>query len=93
MPTVNPPDIPGPPVTSTPTPGAGTVGGGTGATPAPSSGITGSLQTAFTLDNGWWVLVGCFGGILVSGTRIAPLATGILAIALIYQLNLLLQGK
>lgn len=44
-------------------------------------------------SSGWWVAVGCIGGIAVSGTRIAPLTTGILAVALIYQTGLLLKGK
>lgn len=43
--------------------------------------------------SGWWVAIGCIGGIAVSGTRIAPLTTGILGVALLYQTGLLLKGK
>lgn len=66
--------------------------------PTPTTGgalVQGSnlLGSAFTLDNGWWVFIGCLGALLLSGTVVAPISTGILGVALIYQLNLLLKGK
>jgi hypothetical protein len=43
-------------------------------------------------SSGLWVGAALLGGILVSGTRVAPIAFGILTIGLIYQLNAMLSG-
>lgn len=48
---------------------------------------------ALSPTSGVWVGIALFGGIMLSGTRAAPVVTGILAVALIYQLQNLLQGK
>ena len=62
-------------------------------TPAPSSS-GGSLASNIAAGNsGLFVGVALIGGILLSGTPAAPLALGILSVGLIYQLQLLLQGK
>lgn len=50
-------------------------------------------KTAQVADSGWYILVACVGSVLVSGTRIAPIAVGILGVSLIYQLNLMLKKK
>lgn len=45
------------------------------------------------LDSGWYVLVACVGGILLSGTRVAPVVAGFLGVSLIVQINgMLSQG-
>ena len=44
-------------------------------------------------SSGWYVFGALVTGILLAGTRAAPVAAGILGVALIYQLNLLLEGK
>lgn len=56
-------------------------------TPAPSK--TG-LSSA---SSGLYVGVALVSGIGLSGTRAAPVIAALLGVALIYQLNLLLQGK
>lgn len=65
-------------------------GGGSG-----NSGTgQGLLSTSnFTLTTGWYVAATVVTSILVSGTKVAPLALGFMGIALIYQLQLMLQGK
>lgn len=45
------------------------------------------------VTSGWWVVVGMTGAILLSGTAVAPIALGIMSIALIYQTSLLLQKR
>lgn len=44
-------------------------------------------------DSGLWVGVALIGGMMLSGTRAAPVVAGLLGVGLIYQLQLLLQGK
>ena len=44
-------------------------------------------------SQGLWVGVALVGGISVSGTRVAPVAFGLLSVALIYQLQQLLSGN
>jgi len=48
---------------------------------------------SFYWTDGWYVTIACVGGILVANTKIGPVWYSILGVALIYQLNLLLQGK
>lgn len=43
-------------------------------------------------SSGLWVGVALFGGIMVSGTKAAPIAFGLLSVALIYQLQQLFSG-
>lgn len=70
--------------------GAGT----TVATPvAPAAPAAPSILSNVGPDSGLWVGVALVGGIALSGTRAAPIVAGILGVALIYQLQLLLQGK
>ena len=52
------------------------------------AGINGAATTS-----GYWVSIACVGGIMLSNTPVAPIALGILLVALIVQTNLLLQGK
>lgn len=47
----------------------------------------------FKMTDGWYVFIACVGGVLVADTRFGPVAAGILTLALIYQTNLLIQGK
>ncbi len=47
----------------------------------------------FKMTDGWYVFIACIGGVLVADTRVGPVVAGILTIALIYQTNLLIQGK
>ena len=60
---------------------------------APAAPPAPQASSALSADSGLWVGVALFGGIMLSGTRAAPLVTGILAVGLIYQLQNLLQGK
>jgi hypothetical protein len=50
-------------------------------------------NTSFALTTGWWVFFGLGFGVLLSGTEFAPLALGLLSVALIYQISQLAQGK
>jgi hypothetical protein len=52
-----------------------------------------ATQPRFAAGSGYWVTIGCLGAILLSNTPVAPFALGIIGIALIYQTNLLLEGK
>ena len=45
------------------------------------------------LTGGWWVFVGAMGAILISGTSLAPLGFGIMALGLLYQTEQLLKGN
>jgi len=45
------------------------------------------------LTGGWWIFIGVFGAILISGTPLAPLALGIMSVALLYQVEQLIKGK
>ena len=45
------------------------------------------------VTSGWWVFIGMTGGVLLSGTSLAPIVLGIMSVALIYQTSLLLQRK
>lgn len=47
----------------------------------------------FKMTEGWYVAFACIGSVMVANTRLGPVAFGIMSIALIYQTNLLLQGK
>ncbi len=49
--------------------------------------------STFKMTDGWYVAIACISGVMVANTRVGPIAFGILTIALIYQTNLLLQGK
>lgn len=49
--------------------------------------------TTFRMTDGWYVALACITGVMVANTRFGPIAFGILTVALIYQTNLLLQGK
>jgi hypothetical protein len=78
-----------------------------GGTSTPSTGPvnttgTGSTDTTgapttephnFQWTDGWYLTIACVGSVMVANTKVGPLAFGILTVALIYQLNLLLQGK
>jgi sorbitol-specific phosphotransferase system component IIC len=58
--------------------------------------VAGNLNSptrAFNFTDGWYVFFGVATGILVSGTQIAPIALGLLTVALLYQINLLIEGK
>ncbi len=61
-------------------------------TSSPSSAPMPVTHT-FKMTDGWYVFIACIGGVLVADTRFGPIAAGILTIALIFQTNLLLQGK
>jgi len=67
-------------------------GNGTG-TSTDTTGAPTSEPHAFYWTDGWYVAIACGGGILLANTRVGPLWYGVLGIALIYQLNLLLQHK
>lgn len=72
--------------------------GGTAPTPptfnqTPPSAPSAPQAPAAPYSSGWYVFGALVTGILLAGTRAAPVAAGILGVALIYQLNLLLEGK
>lgn len=49
---------------------------------------------AHKLSNGWWVAIGCTGAIFLSGFPVVGVfAFGVIALAFIYQLDMLFQGK
>jgi hypothetical protein len=52
-----------------------------------------SSGTAFGLTTGWYVFFGVGGGVLLSGTKVAPIVLGILSSALLYQISQLIEGK
>ena len=60
---------------------------------APTSQGVQAPKTGISLSSGWYMSGGILGAILLSSTPVAPLAAGILTIALIYQLGALVQGK
>lgn len=73
---------------------AGPGGSATNAAPGNNTqGAPTSEPSNFHLTDGWYVAIACIGGTLVADTKFGPIAFGILSIALIYQLNLLLQHK
>jgi hypothetical protein len=47
----------------------------------------------FAAGSGYWVSIGCLAAIFLANTPVAPFAMGIIGVALIYQTNLMLQGK
>lgn len=55
--------------------------------------LSAALQKNFTPTEGWYVAGACLVGVLFANTRAGPIIIGILAIALIFQTSLLLQGK
>jgi hypothetical protein len=55
--------------------------------------LTAALQHNFTPTEGWYVAGACLVGVLFANTRAGPVIIGILAVALIFQTSLLLQGK
>lgn len=62
-------------------------------TPAtPAASASSSSSSLLAADSGLWVGVALFGGIMLSGTRVAPLVAGLLGVALIVQLQGLLSG-
>lgn len=62
------------------------------ATPTASNPLQ-ALQQGATLPSGWYVFIACFVGILTADTKAGLVVTGILSLALLYQFNLLVQGK
>lgn len=62
------------------------------ATVDPSTGVV-TGPSAFKFTTGWYVFFGVAGGVLVSGTRVAPVALGILTVALLFQITQLIEGK
>jgi hypothetical protein len=52
-----------------------------------------ATEGKLSAGSGYWVAIGCLGSILLANTPVAPFALGIIGVALIYQTNLLLQGK
>jgi hypothetical protein len=58
---------------------------------ATSSSILSTIQTG--ADNGLYLAIGLVGANLLAGTQVAPIAAGILALALLSQYSLLRQGK
>jgi hypothetical protein len=68
--------------------------------PGADTSSTGSSQqgapvgpSTFVMTNGWYVAIACVTGVMVANTKFGPFAFGILTVALIFQTNLLLQGK
>lgn len=62
--------------------------------PQPNQPTSTAPQTgAFNLTDGWYIAGSVLATILLSGTQLAPVAAGIMTVALIYQLQNLLQGK
>jgi hypothetical protein len=61
---------------------------------ATKQAATGSASTSeFKITAGWYVAIGCIGGIALANTPVGPLATGLLAIALLYQVTNLIEGN
>ena len=52
-----------------------------------------ALTPRFAAGCGYWFVVACTGAIVLSNTPLAPFATGIIFVALIYQTNQLIAGK
>lgn len=61
--------------------------------PLGAAGSTPIAPTSSAKSSGWYIFIGCSVGLILSNTKAAPIALGILGIALIYQLNNLLLGK
>ncbi len=74
--------------------------GGSTNNPTPATPVTSGSQqgqpaelSTFHPTDGFYVMIACVTGVMVANTRVGPIAFGILTVALIYQTNLLLQGK
>lgn len=63
------------------------------ATIVADQGGASSSGTAFGLTTGWYVFFGVGAGVLLSGTKVAPIVLGILSSALLYQISQLIEGK
>lgn len=66
---------------------------GPSSTPTNDAALAAKLQQNFTPTEGWYVAGACLVALMLANTKAGPVAIGILAIALIFQLSLLLQGK
>lgn len=59
--------------------------------------VTGASATQasspFGLTTGWFVFFGVGSGILLSGTKAAPILLAVLSSALLYQIGQLIEGK
>lgn len=58
-----------------------------------ATGSTATASTPFGLTTGWYVFFGVGAGVLLSGTKVAPIVLGILSSALLYQISQLIEGK
>lgn len=71
--------------------GAVATGNSSAAPVDPTPSASGSRWSA---DSGWWIAIGALIGMMSANLPvIGPAVTGILFVALIYQLNLLIGGK
>jgi hypothetical protein len=50
-------------------------------------------QQPFQVTTGWYVFIGILAAIFLSNTQVGPVILGVEAVALIYQVRLLLEGK
>lgn len=48
--------------------------------------------TKIKATDGWYVAVGCIGAILLAATPVAPIVLAVMTIAVLFQLENLLQG-
>jgi hypothetical protein len=58
-----------------------------------SSGAPSTVSAGLKLTQGWWMTIGVITAIAVSNTPLAPVALGIIGVALLYQTSMLLEGK
>ena len=76
-----------------PASGNGSAAASTATGPVGPNGPIGSPLGSSKFTSGWYVAAGITGAIILGGTPLAPVAAGLLTLALIYNLNQLVQGK
>jgi hypothetical protein len=70
-----------------------TIGTGSLQTVTNSIGYSTKLGQIASLSSGWYVFLACITGIATADTKVGPWVTGVLGLALIYQLGLYLNDK
>lgn len=61
--------------------------------PDANKGTIGETASGLSLTTGWYVFFGLAFGVLTSETQLAPISLGILTVALLFQIDQLIEGK